>query len=112
MTTKIAHISRATSTTLPPVVSGFVIADDIVSSCTAVKKNRVAVTVDIAALHAAFEDPYQHRANAENQQRQPERNEQAGGKPTMAFLPGEQSGQFLADRQAQAFLLAGSPASG
>ena len=37
VTTKIAHISRATSTTLPPVVSGFVIADDIVSSCTAVK---------------------------------------------------------------------------
>lgn len=36
-TPEIAHISRATSTTLPPVASGFVIADDMVSSCTAVK---------------------------------------------------------------------------
>ena len=38
----------------------------------------VAVTVNIAALYAAFEGPYQHRADGENQQRQPERNEQAG----------------------------------
>ena len=37
VTTKIAHISRATSTTLPPAVSGFEIADDMVSSFTAVK---------------------------------------------------------------------------
>jgi len=32
VTTKIAHASRATSTTLPPAVRGFVIADEIVSS--------------------------------------------------------------------------------
>jgi len=29
VTTKIAHASRATSTTLPPAVRGFVIADEI-----------------------------------------------------------------------------------
>jgi hypothetical protein len=32
--------------------------------------------VNIAAFYAAFEGPYQHRANGENQQRQPERDEQ------------------------------------
>jgi hypothetical protein len=32
VTTKIPHASRATSTTLPPAVSGFVIADETVSS--------------------------------------------------------------------------------
>jgi hypothetical protein len=29
VTTKIAHISRVTSTTLPPAVRGFVIADEL-----------------------------------------------------------------------------------
>jgi hypothetical protein len=47
--------------------------------------------VNIAAFSAASEDPYQHGADGENQQCQPERNEEAGGKPTVAFLPGEQS---------------------
>ena len=32
VTTKIAYISRATSTILPPAVRGLVIADDMVSS--------------------------------------------------------------------------------
>jgi hypothetical protein len=32
VTTKIAHASRATSTTLPSAVRGFVIADEMVSS--------------------------------------------------------------------------------
>ena len=38
VTTKIAHASRATSTTLPAAVSGFVDDDEMVSSWTAVKK--------------------------------------------------------------------------
>ena len=38
VTTKMAHASRPTSTTLPTGVSGFVILDETVSSCTAQKK--------------------------------------------------------------------------
>src|SRR6185437_14023242 len=38
VTTKTAQASRATSTTLPPTVRGFVIAEEMVSSWTEVKK--------------------------------------------------------------------------
>src|SRR5690242_19923615 len=38
VTTKIAHSSRATSTTFPALVTGLGIEEETVSSCTAVKK--------------------------------------------------------------------------
>jgi hypothetical protein len=38
VTTKIVHISSATSTTFPAAVTGLMIDDQMVSSCTAVKK--------------------------------------------------------------------------
>ena len=54
VTTKIARISRATSTTLPPVVSGFVIADDS-QQLHGSEEPCVAVTVIVAAFYAAFD---------------------------------------------------------
>jgi hypothetical protein len=46
----------------------------------AVKKDRVTEAVNIPAFYAALEDPYEDRANGEDRQCQPERNEEACGK--------------------------------
>jgi hypothetical protein len=60
--------------------------------------------MNIPALLAALEYPYQHTASGKDHQCQYERNYETGGKPTMAFLPGKKPCQFLANHKPSAFL--------
>ena len=45
--------------------------------------------MNIPAFYATLEDPYKDRANGEDHQCQPERNEEACGKSAMTLLPGK-----------------------
>jgi hypothetical protein len=56
----------------------------------------ITEAVNLSALLAALEYPDQHGASGKDHQRQYERNDETGGEPTMAFLPGKKSCQFLA----------------
>ena len=70
-----------------PAASGQGVRDG--QQLNAGEKYRITEAVNIPSSYAALENPDEDRANGKDPQCQPEPNEEACGKPSMALLPGK-----------------------
>ena len=85
------------STIRPPVVTGFGICDETVSSCTVEKKNASQMLWIVAAADVVLEEPHQKRPDRVDNRDQDERFEQPAAQNVvwMRRIPVEQNLQVM-----------------